>query len=69
MESSDELLKEIDEILDVEVVATETYSLADAMRDGAQMAPQAIGAWKTSVGETCALQGAYEALKKRGLTD
>lgn len=68
LESTDDLLAEIDELVEAEILATEVYTLADAMRDGAQMSPQAIGAWSGVNGETCALQGAHEALKKRGLT-
>jgi len=60
LEETDDLLDEIDEILDVEVVATETLKLSDLIRNGSKMNKQAFGAFKTGVGETCALQAAYE---------
>lgn len=36
------------------------------MRKGAEMAPQAIGAWEKE-GATCALSAAYYAAKEEGL--
>lgn len=42
-------------------------TLGDLMRKGSQLAPQAIGAWETSTGATCALSAAYYAAKEEGL--
>lgn len=67
MEVTDTLLDEIDEILDVEVVATETLRLSDLIRNGAKMSPQAVGSWRGPKGETCALSAAYDNAKSLGL--
>ncbi len=78
VESTTKLMDEIDRILAIESVATaaeklksdepkKEYSLADAMRDGATCTDQAISAWTTSVGETCALSAAMLAIRAKGL--
>ena len=45
----------------------DSYTLADAMREGSKVTNQAIGSWTGVQGETCALSAAYLAVKARGL--
>jgi Pup-like protein len=67
LDETDALLDEIDEVLEVEVKATETLTLADLIRNGAKQHPQAFGAWTTPQGETCALSAALDGAKSLGL--
>ena len=75
---TDAMLDEIDRVLDQDSIqrARDTlealsdvkpYTLADAMREGSMFTDQAIGAWTTPVGETCALSAAMLAIRARGL--
>ena len=64
---ADALLEEIDALLAEEMPAPERYTLADAIREGAKLAPQTFGAFRGQQGETCALSAAYDAIKARGL--
>lgn len=64
---TDALLDEIDAVLDMESPAVKAMTLGDLMRKGAGMAGQAIGAWETQQGETCALQAAMYAAKAQDL--
>lgn len=76
--STDVLLDEIDRILDQNAIETlrgtlaglddvKPYTLADAIREGSSVTDQAIGAWTTPQGETCALSAAMLAIRARGL--
>lgn len=80
LEASAKVLDEIDRLLDGEAVRTlaeslkgfdpteeRPYSLAQAMREGCAATDQAIGAWTTEKGETCALSAAMLAVRARGL--
>ena len=61
------LLDEIDSVLEASPEPEKMYTLADVMREGAKLAPQAIGAWKGEHGETCALSAALAGAKALGL--
>lgn len=66
----DAILAEVEEEIRAHAEATEEtkpFTLADAIREGAAVTDQAIGAWTTPKGETCALSAAYLAVKARGL--
>lgn len=67
MDSTDALLDEIDAVLEVPVPAPEKYTLADAIREGSLLHPQAVGSFKGPQGETCALSAALDAVKARGI--
>lgn len=71
-------MDEIDRILAIESVHAladklkddepkKEYSLADAMREGATCTDQAIQAWTTPIGQTCALSAAMLAIRAHGL--
>lgn len=69
---SADVLDAIDEVLAEDAAAREAasehaYTLADAIREGAQLAPQAFNTFKSDCGGTCALMAAYEGLQHRGL--
>lgn len=53
---------------EIELDVTTNYTLADAIREGAAVTPQAIGSWGQQ-GEACALSAAYLAAKARGWTE
>lgn len=67
LDATDALLDEIDEVLAVEVDDSAALTLADLIRSGSELAPQAIGAWRGQEGETCALSAAYDMAKKLDL--
>lgn len=67
IEAADAMMAEIDEVLEVQSTEEKPLTLADMIREGSLLAPQAIKAFRTPQGETCALQAAYEAVKARGL--
>ena len=54
-----------DQLIDLEAAAS--YSLADAMREGASVTDQAFNAWTGQDGEMCAWSSALLALKARRL--
>jgi hypothetical protein len=66
---TDAMLDKIDEVLDEQPTATDCtpFTLADAIREGSKLHPQAIGMFTGPKGETCALSAALEAVKARGL--
>lgn len=78
LESTEDLLDEIESLLedttvsDMAKIAEEFdpatnvgYTLADAMREGASMCPQAFGGW-TNGAAHCALGSAYMAVQAKG---
>lgn len=65
--NADAMINEIDTVLDVEVDKSQTLKLSDLMRIGAKEHPQAIGAWRTTEGDTCALTAALDGAKSLGL--
>lgn len=67
LDATDALLDEIDAVLEVELDDSHALTLADLIRNGSKLAPQAIGAWRGQEGETCALSAAYDAAKKLDL--
>ena len=67
LDETDALLDEIEGILDMEVPVIKALTLSDLMRKGAEMNPQAFGAWVTLDGATCALSAAYTAAKAEGV--
>lgn len=60
---SDELREDLAEIED----AVTTYSLADALREGASKGTQMHGNWVGPNGSVCALSMAAAAVRSRGL--
>lgn len=66
LDDADALLDEIDAVLETEPVQALPITLGDLMRYGAERAPQAIGSWRGSNGETCALSAAYEGARAIG---
>jgi hypothetical protein len=67
LSNTDALLDEVEEILEVPAPDMPTLTLGDLIRLGSQTGEQAFGRWKTEQGETCALQGAADALEAMGL--
>lgn len=67
LDVTDTLLDEIDDVLETEVKSSEILTLGDLIRNGSQLNPQAIGAYRGPAGETCALSAAYEAAQILGL--
>lgn len=65
-----EILAEVDEVLeDIDKAITPKYTLSDAIREGAKLAPQAIGTLKDQEGATCALGAAWAGMKVLGIID
>lgn len=54
------------ELAEIEAVVN-TYSLADAIREGSKHTGQCVGNWYNEQGEVCALSAAFLALEARGL--
>lgn len=67
LDDTDALLDEIDAVLDETAVPKVAFTLADAIREGCELAPQSFGHWQDEKGATCALGAAYQAIKARGL--
>lgn len=66
LDATEALLDEIEEILELPDEPA-PLTLADLMRKGAEMGPQAIGKWEGQNGATCALSAAYYAAKAEDL--
>lgn len=60
-----EKLKEV--LGEIELDVTTSYTLADAIREGASVTPQAFGSFGER-GEACALSAAFLAAEARGWT-
>lgn len=64
--------QEVDDVAetlrDVEMdVLTESYTLADAIREGCLNTEQAFNVWRDGNGRVCTLTAAYLAAKARGI--
>lgn len=55
-----------DPLVELELDAVVGYKLSDAIRDGAQEVPQAVGSWGDGVTNACALATAQKAIDRRG---
>ena len=61
----DEIESVLEEYEDGKPKQKVAYTLADAIREGCALAPQAFGSFTNEQGETCALAAALSAIKKR----